>query len=152
MSSEEDSRAQPLVPETAIALDDVVKSYGPKTAVAGITLQVRRGEVFAFLGPNGAGKTTTIKMIVGLLNADQGSVAVCGHLMGSNGLAAKARLAYVPDQPFVYDKLTGRGAEISYAFDDFELHIPSSASSNAEHACWKMNGTLKISTRSESGE
>ena len=52
----------------------------------------------------------------------------------------------------LYDKLTGRGAEISYSFDDFELHIPSSASPDAEHACWKMNGTLKISTRSESGE
>ena len=47
----------------------------------------------------------------------------------------------------LYDKLTGRDAEISYAFDDFELHIPSSTSANAEHARWKMNGTLRISTR-----
>lgn len=92
----------------AIVLHEVAKSYGAKTAVAGISLQIRRGEVFAFLGPNGAGKTTTIKMIVGLLQADQGTVHVCGHNMGSNGLAAKSRIAYVPDQPFVYDKLTGR--------------------------------------------
>jgi len=94
--------------QITISLAEVTKSYGSKTAVDGITLEVRAGEVFAFLGPNGAGKTTTIKMIVGLLHEDQGNVMVCGQSMYSNGLAAKARIAYVPDQPFVYEKLTGR--------------------------------------------
>ena len=94
--------------QTVIELTDVVKAYGSKTAVNGISLQIRAGEIFAFLGPNGAGKTTTIKMITGLLHADQGTVQVCGHAVGVNGLQARAKLAYVPDQPFLYEKLTGR--------------------------------------------
>jgi len=92
----------------AIALYGVRKTYGRQVAVAGLTLEIPRGELFAFLGPNGAGKTTTIKMIVGLLRPDAGTVTVCGHAIGANGLAAKARIAYVPDLPFLYDKLTGR--------------------------------------------
>ena len=91
-----------------IELQCVTKAYGSKVAVAELSLQVFAGELFAFLGPNGAGKTTTIKLIAGLLHADQGMVQVCGHVVGANGLAAKARLAYVPDLPFLYEKLTGR--------------------------------------------
>ncbi len=92
----------------AIELREVVKAYGSKVAVRGVSLDVRAGEIFAFLGPNGAGKTTTIKLIAGLLHADDGSVRVCGHAVCENGLEAKACLAYVPDQPFLYEKLTGR--------------------------------------------
>jgi ABC-2 type transport system ATP-binding protein len=92
----------------AIQLSGMRKCYGRKVAVQSLTLTVPRGELFAFLGPNGAGKTTTIKTIVGLLQPDAGEVHVCGHHIGSNGLAAKAQLAYVPDQPFLYEKLTGR--------------------------------------------
>ena len=92
----------------AIAIDAVLKRYGEKVAVNRLSLNVRPGELFAFLGPNGAGKTTTIKMIAGLLAPNEGSISVCGHVMGSDGLPAKAQLAYVPDQPFLYDKLTGR--------------------------------------------
>jgi len=92
----------------AISLIGVRKSYGRHLAVKDLTLEIPRGELFAFLGPNGAGKTTTIKMIVGLLQPDTGRVAVCGNRIGSNGLAAKIQLAYVPDQPFLYEKLTGR--------------------------------------------
>ena len=94
--------------EPAIALAAVRKCYGPQVAVRNLSLDIPRGELFAFLGPNGAGKTTTIKMIVGLLQPNAGVVRVCGHPIGSNGLAAKSRLAYVPDQPFMYEKLTGR--------------------------------------------
>ncbi len=92
----------------AIELSQVYKSYGSKVAVENLTLSIPRGELFAFLGPNGAGKTTTIKMIVGLLRPTRGVVEVCGHQIALNGLAAKAKLAYVPDQPFIYEKLTGR--------------------------------------------
>ncbi len=91
-----------------IDLVDLTKSYGSKVAVAGLSLKVRAGEIFAFLGPNGAGKTTTIKMIAGLLRPDQGTVQVCGHSIQTNGVAARANLSYVPDQPFLYEKLTGR--------------------------------------------
>ena len=94
--------------DPAIVLAGVRKSFGRTVAVRDLSLEIARGELFAFLGPNGAGKTTTIKMIVGLLRPDEGFVRVCGHPIGSNGLAAKAQLAYVPDQPFIYDKLTGR--------------------------------------------
>ena len=92
----------------AISLIGVRKSYGRHVAVKGLTLEIPPGELFAFLGPNGAGKTTTIKMIVGLLQPEAGHVAVCGHRIGANGVAAKAALAYIPDQPFLYEKLTGR--------------------------------------------
>ena len=92
----------------AIELDSVVKRYGDKVAVNHLTLNVRPGELFAFLGPNGAGKTTTIKMISGLLMPNEGTVRVCGHVMGTDGLLAKAQIAHVPDQPFLYEKLTGR--------------------------------------------
>ena len=92
----------------AIELDSVVKRFGSTVAVNGVSLSVPPAEVFAFLGPNGAGKTTTIKMLAGLLRPQQGRVRVCGQDMSENGLAAKSRLAYVPDQPFLYDKLTGR--------------------------------------------
>ncbi len=91
-----------------IEITGVTKRFADFTAVDDLTLDVRGGELFAFLGPNGAGKTTTIKMIAGLLTADCGTIKVCGHAMGRDGRAAKAQLAYVPDQPFLYEKLTGR--------------------------------------------
>ncbi len=94
--------------DTAVTLLGITKCYGQTLAVDDLTLSVRSGELFAFLGPNGAGKTTTIKLITGLLRPDRGDIHVCGHHIGSNGIAAKAQLAYVPDQPFLYEKLTGR--------------------------------------------
>jgi ABC-2 type transport system ATP-binding protein len=93
---------------SAIYLKSIVKRYGQKVAVDRLSLTVNEGELFAFLGPNGAGKTTTIKIIVGLLTANEGVVEVCGHPMGREATQAKAQMAYVPDQPFVYEKLTGR--------------------------------------------
>lgn len=92
----------------SIDLDHVTKRFGQHVAVNDLTLRIRPGEIYAFLGPNGAGKTTTIKMMVGLLRPDAGKVQVCGHNMTLDGKIAKAQLAYVPDQPFLYDKLTGR--------------------------------------------
>ncbi|MFQ5430363.1 MAG: ABC transporter ATP-binding protein, partial [Phycisphaerae bacterium] len=92
----------------AFVLDNVTKCFGRLRAVDGVSLSVRKGEVYAFLGPNGAGKTTTIKMLAGLLTPDSGSITVCGHPMSGDGLAAKSKMAYVPDQPFVYGKLTAR--------------------------------------------
>jgi ABC-2 type transport system ATP-binding protein len=94
--------------QLSIDIQSVHKHFGRKVAVHDLTLSIPPGELFAFLGPNGAGKTTTIKMICGLLHPQRGTIDVCGHRMGINGLAGKAKLAYVPDQPFLYDKLTGR--------------------------------------------
>lgn len=93
---------------TLIELENVSKSYGSKPAVRNLTLAVRAGEVFTFLGPNGAGKTTSIKMLAGLLRADRGTIRIDGLNIDHRGVAARARIAYVPDHPFVYEKLTGR--------------------------------------------
>jgi ABC-2 type transport system ATP-binding protein len=91
-----------------IELNDVSKKYGTKTAVDHLTLRIAQGELFAFLGPNGAGKTTTIKMICGLLFPTDGSVRVGGFDVQRQGDKARQLLSYVPDQPYLYEKLTGR--------------------------------------------
>ncbi|MGD0783868.1 MAG: ABC transporter ATP-binding protein [Candidatus Aminicenantales bacterium] len=87
----------------------VSKSYnkGQVKAVDDLTMTVRPGEIFGFLGPNGAGKTTTIKLIVGLLKPDAGTIAVAGWDTQVDPLRAKAVTTYVPDTPAVYERLTG---------------------------------------------
>ena len=91
-----------------IEITDVTKQYGPKVAVKDLNLVVPAGELFAFLGPNGAGKTTTIKMLCGLLFPTTGTVRVGGFDLKAHGDQARAVISYVPDQPFLYEKLTGR--------------------------------------------
>ena len=91
-----------------ISLRNVTKRFGAKKAVDGLSLEVPAGELFAFLGPNGAGKTTTIKMMAGLLRPDEGEIRIAGVDLSQDYVQAKAKLCYVPDQPYVYDKLTGR--------------------------------------------
>jgi len=86
----------------------VTRTYGPKTAVADLSLAIPRGELFALLGPNGAGKTTSIKMLVGLLQPSQGTIRICGHDVVTNPREAHLHVGYVPDEPCLYDKLTGR--------------------------------------------
>ena len=90
-----------------IQIDNLTKRYGSKTAVNDLSLSIAGGEVFAFLGPNGAGKTTTIKILTGLLRPTEGRATVAGHDVVKEPEAAKACMAYVPDEPFLYDKLTG---------------------------------------------
>lgn len=89
-----------------IELQNLVKRFGDLVAVNGISLTVGRGEFFAVLGPNAAGKTTTIKMLAGLIKPSSGSAKVCGFDVQEQPLEARRRLAYVPDFPFLYDKLT----------------------------------------------
>lgn len=89
-----------------ISVRALSKNYGQLTAVDGLNLEVQRGEFFAFLGPNAAGKTTTIKMLAGLLKPTTGEVRIGGFDMVREPEKAKALLAYVPDFPFLYDKLT----------------------------------------------
>ena len=89
-----------------IALHDLVKHYGPFTAVDGVSLDVAPGEIHGFLGPNGAGKTTTLRMIAGLLKPSSGQIVVNGHDLRTQAEAAKASLGFIPDRPFIYEKLT----------------------------------------------
>ncbi|NLG73146.1 MAG: ABC transporter ATP-binding protein [Chloroflexi bacterium] len=91
-----------------IELTRLVKRYGDKAAVDDVSLEVFSGEIFGFLGPNGAGKTTTIKMIVGLLQPTSGTVRVAGYDVFQDPLQAKFVTGYVPDEPNLYAKLTGR--------------------------------------------
>jgi len=90
-----------------IALTRLSKRYGSFTAVDGISLEVPRGELFGFLGPNGAGKTTTLRMIAGILRPSDGRVEIAGIDINANPTAAKAKLGFIPDRPFIYEKLSG---------------------------------------------
>ncbi len=90
-----------------IEIEHVTRRYGAKLAVDDLNLHIPRGELFAFLGPNGAGKTTTIKMLVGLLRPSSGTIRLCGHDVGQQQTAANRLLGYVPDVPYLYDKLSG---------------------------------------------
>jgi ABC-2 type transport system ATP-binding protein len=89
-----------------IALHNLVKRYGQFTAVDGVSLEVMPGEIHGFLGPNGAGKTTTLRMIAGLLKPTAGRVLVNGHDIATHPEAAKGSLGFIPDRPFIYEKLT----------------------------------------------
>ncbi len=89
-----------------IRVEDLVKRYGAFTAVDGVSLDVAPGEIHGFLGPNGAGKTTTIRMIAGLLKPSRGRVVIDGHDLERAPEKAKAALGFIPDRPFLYDKLT----------------------------------------------
>jgi ABC-2 type transport system ATP-binding protein len=90
-----------------ITIHDLVKNYGPFTAVDGVSLDVPPGEIHGFLGPNGAGKTTTLRMIAGLLKPSAGRILVNGHDLATEPEAAKMSLGFIPDRPFIYEKLTG---------------------------------------------
>lgn len=90
-----------------IDLKKVTRCYGRKVAVDQLDLKIPRGELFAFLGPNGAGKTTTIKMMVGLLRPNVGQVFINGLDLATHTREANLCTGYVPDEPYLYDKLTG---------------------------------------------
>ena len=91
-----------------IRTEGLVKRYGRFTAVRGVDLHVRKGEVFGFLGPNGAGKTTTMKMVAGLLKPSEGSVWVDGIDTSVDAVSVKRMIGYIPDRPYLYERLTGR--------------------------------------------
>jgi ABC-2 type transport system ATP-binding protein len=91
-----------------IELDQVVKKFGDLIAVDHVSLKIPRGEFFAVLGPNAAGKTTMIKLLTGLIKPTTGCARICGFDIQTEPLEARKRLAYVPDFPFLYDKLTAR--------------------------------------------
>ncbi len=106
-----------------ISARSLTKNYGDLLAVDGLSLEIPPGEFFAFLGPNAAGKTTTIKMLAGLLRPTAGAVLIGGHDMRHEPERAKSLLAYVPDFPFLYDKLSA--AEfMQFVGDIFRLDRP----------------------------
>lgn len=90
-----------------IRLAQLTKRYGRFTAVDGISLEIPAGTLYGFLGPNGAGKTTTMRMIAGILRPSAGTIEVAGVNVVADPIRAKASLGFIPDRPFVYDKLSG---------------------------------------------
>jgi len=90
-----------------IRAEGITKRYGRFTAVQPLDLHIPRGELFGFVGPNGAGKTTTIRMLVGVLRPTAGRIAVAGHDLLRDPVAAKRHIGYIPDRPAIYEKLTG---------------------------------------------
>ncbi len=103
------ARADGASPPPAAILDiqGLVKRYGNFAAVKGIDLTVRPGEIFGFLGPNGAGKTTTIRMVAGVLKPSEGTIRIGGEDLALSPQRVKRRIGYVPDRPFLYEKLSG---------------------------------------------
>lgn len=91
-----------------LAIDHLAKRYDKLLAVDHISFQIAQGELFGFLGPNGAGKTTTMKMIAGLLKPSSGSIKVGGYDIQTHPTEVKRLIGYIPDRPFIYEKLTGR--------------------------------------------
>jgi len=91
-----------------LKLTNLTKKFGNFTAVNNINLEINAGDFFGFLGQNGAGKTTTIKMITGLYAPTNGTVQISGYDIQKDHIEAKKLIGYIPDQPFLYEKLTGR--------------------------------------------
>ena len=105
-----------------IEFKQVSKRYDPKkpNAVDSLTLTIESAQIFGFLGPNGAGKSTTIKMLVGMLSPDSGSILVEGKEVGKDSLAIKKMIAYVGDEPLFYEKMTG-ARHLNFIADIFEV-------------------------------
>ncbi|MEC9441341.1 MAG: ABC transporter ATP-binding protein [Myxococcota bacterium] len=102
MSSEPDGSQQPPI----LTIQGLRKLYGKFTAVEQVDLDVTPGQVFGILGPNGAGKTTSLRMITGLIKPTAGEIVIDGHPMSTSPLEAKRVTGFIPDRPYVYDKLT----------------------------------------------
>ena len=92
-----------------LRIEGLTKTYGRKKAVDHLDLHIRPGEIYGFIGHNGAGKTTTIKACCGILQFDQGEILVCGHSVRREPLACKRMLAYIPDNPDLYEFMSGIG-------------------------------------------
>lgn len=106
--------------EPILSVAGFTKTYGSKVAADGYSLSIEPGQIMGLVGPNGAGKTTLITSIVGIQGFDGGTIAVAGHNVVTEPVAAKARLAYVPDTPAVYGFMTGRGY-LDYVCDVFAV-------------------------------
>ena len=92
-----------------LRIEHLTKTYGEKKAVDDLNLHILPGEIYGFIGHNGAGKTTTLKSVAGLLRFEAGEIYVCGHSVKADPLACKREMAYIPDNPDLYDYMTGIG-------------------------------------------
>lgn len=118
-----------------IQLIELTKNFGQLVAVDHVNLHVEKGEIFGFLGPNGAGKTTTIKMLTGLLKPTSGRALIDGYDVVSHPMEAKRVIGFIPDQPFIYEKLTGV---------EFLKFIGSLFGMKKEDIQWRMSDLLDL--------
>ncbi len=123
-----------------LEISTVSKDYDGFNAVVDLDLSIPTGEFFCFLGPNGAGKTTTIKMITGLLKPTSGSIVIDGQNIQENPIQAKRRIGYIPDTPYLYEKLSGREF-LNFIGDLYE--IPRSEQDEALERYFSVFGLLE---------
>jgi ABC-2 type transport system ATP-binding protein len=124
--------------DTILVLEQLTKKFDRLIAVDQLNLELKKGEIFGFLGPNGAGKTTTIKMIAGLLLPSSGSLSICGHSMDSSATTCRELTGYIPDRPYLYEKLTG--AEYLSFIDSLYPH----RAENTGHALARAEEYLQL--------
>ncbi len=98
---------QKTMTSPVLQIDQLEKIFGAFTAVDTISMELASGEIYGFLGPNGAGKTTTIKMLAGILQPTKGTIHICGQDLRRHPLSCKNKTGYIPDRPYLYEKLTG---------------------------------------------
>lgn len=121
-----------------LKINHLTKTYGDKKAVDDLTLHIQPGEIYGFIGHNGAGKTTTLKSVIGILPFDEGSIEVNGISMKDEPLKGKAIMAYIPDNPDLYDFMTG----IQYL--NFVADIYGVSSSKREELIYKYADTFEL--------
>ena len=90
-----------------LKIDHLIKTYGEKKAIDDLSLHIQAGEIYGFIGHNGAGKTTTLKSVAGILQFDAGEIMVCGKSIRAQPVACKRDMAYIPDNPDLYEYMTG---------------------------------------------
>lgn len=90
-----------------LKIENLTKCYGTKKAVDNLTLHIQSGEIYGFIGHNGAGKTTTLKCVTGIISPDQGNITVCGHDIRTEPIECKRSIAYIPDNPDLYNYMSG---------------------------------------------
>ncbi|UCG12929.1 MAG: ABC transporter ATP-binding protein [Deltaproteobacteria bacterium] len=125
-----------------IQLENLTKCYQQVTAVDNVSLRVNRGEIYGFLGPNGAGKTTTIKMLAGVLRPTSGRISIDGLDLRQHAVEVKRRVGFIPDRPFLYEKLTGL---------EFMTFIANIYGINGEHLDRRVQRLLELFELAEWG-
>ena len=116
-----------------LKIEHLTKKYGDKTAVDDLTLHIRPGEICGFIGHNGAGKTTTLKSVVGILDFDEGEITIDGKSVRRDPIGCKKLLAYIPDNPDIYDFMTGE-KYLSFIADIFGVSKEERAKRIKEYA------------------